>query len=171
MRTHQKSAYVPRPKAVLARHLSRVYSDILSQTRTLSEFDPAECDRREVILIQSVTRLRAGSASQDDVGELIDAANLAGFRIDNGEDFQQAGLTIFAAKTALQSLAETHETTGRFIARAHELSSLADFVDYYMAMMRASNAQEWHLARAKLIAAYQDMNIQNSAIPTPKETL
>ena len=152
-----RAPYIPpraRPDPVSIRHATLVMSDTLSKRRTLAEFDPAECDRREQILLNALEALRKGEATDDHIGEIIDAANLAAFRMDDG-DFRQAEKTIWAAKECLNSLNETHRVKGRYIAHSFELDSLTAFIGVYMDMMRASNAKEWHLARAKLIAEYQ----------------
>lgn len=139
--------------ALMQRHQA-AFTGALTQRVLLGTSAPLECAKRENDLRVALATLRDGTTTPTIQGDLIDAANIAGFRLDNGVDFQDAALIIMGAKAATESLYDTYEAHGRYIPRAHELNLLEEFIDVYMTMMRNSTLKEWNAAQQKLIDVY-----------------
>ena len=137
-------------------HQIAVFSRTVSKALTLGVGNPDECAARVTSLSNAVNEIALTTNDQRGFGNLIDAANLAGFRMDDG-DFVEADLVVRGTKEALNSLAETYKTHGRYIAHSHELNLLNAFVAHYATMMRNSTQLEWDTARGKLHKAYRKM--------------
>jgi hypothetical protein len=128
-------------------------SEALSINRTVADCAPGEQAARINALRNAVHHLSLGTCTGKMMADLIDAANIAGFRLDDG-DFAEAMPAIRAAKAAVESLYETWAQHGRYIAHSFELSNLQNFIDYYETMMQNSTPKEWNTAQRKMEAAY-----------------
>ncbi len=128
-------------------------SEALSVNRTLADCAPGEQAIRINALRDAVDHLRRGTCTGAMMADLIDAANIAGFRLDDG-DFAEAVLAVRASKAAVESLYETWMEHGRYIPRSFELSNLVAFIYHYEIMMQNSTSKEWNTAQRKMEAAY-----------------
>lgn len=147
--------------ALMQRHQA-AFTGALTKRVLLGTSAPIECAKRENELRLALATLRDGTTTPTIQGDLIDAANIAGFRLDDG-DFQEAALLIKGAKAATESLYDTYEEHGRYIPRAHELNLLEEFIDVYMTMMRNSTLKEWNTAQQKLIDVYNAIQKEKAA--------
>ena len=131
-------------------------SEVLSVNRTVADCAPAEQALRINALRDAVQYLRLGQCTQQMMAELIDAANIAGFRLDDG-DFADATLSVRAAKAAVESLYEKFEQHQRYIPHSYEISNLLNFIEHYDVMMQNSTPKEWNTAQRKMETAYSRM--------------
>ena len=128
-------------------------SEVLSVNRTVADCAPAEQALRINALHFAVEQLRQGKCTDKQMADLIDAANIAGFRLDDG-DFSDAALAVRGAKAAVESLYDTRVQHGRYIAHSFEITNLRDFINHYEIMMQNSTPKEWNTAQRKMEAAY-----------------
>ena len=91
-RSHKR--YIPRPVSV---------NPILSVLGQRDVVSATECDERELQLRGALESLRANAATDGSMDHLIDAANVAGARLADG-DFEEASEYIRDAKRALDAL-------------------------------------------------------------------
>lgn len=145
----------PTRGAAIARGIAAL-SEVLSVNRTIEHCAPGEQAMRIQQLNDAVEALRTGTCTEHMMGHLIDAANIAGFRLDDG-DFSEAANNVRAAKAAIESLHETWQANTRYIAHSHEINNLRAFIEDYDTMMRNSTPKEWNTAQRKLIATYDQM--------------
>jgi len=159
-KAHIKSQAAKRV-ALIQRHTA-AFTGALTKRILLAHSAPAQCQERENELRLALATLRTGTSTPAIQGDLIDAANIAGFRLDDG-DFQEAALLIKGAKAATESLYDTYEEHGRYIPRAHELNLLEEFIDVYTTMMRNSTLKEWNTAQQKLVDVYDAIQKEKAA--------
>lgn len=131
-------------------------SEVLSVNRTVADCAPGEQAARVNALREAVDHLQIGECTKKQMADLIDAANIAGFRLDDG-DFPDADLAVRGAKAAVESLYDTLVQHGRYIAHGFELSNLRNFIAHYEIMMQNSTPKEWNTAQRKMEAAYARM--------------
>jgi hypothetical protein len=148
----RKPTQRPPRRETIARGIAAL-SEVLSVNRTVADCAPGEQALRIESLRHAVDQLSEGQCTEKMMADLIDAANIAGFRLDDG-DFQEATLPVRAAKAAVESLYETHQANGRYIAHSFELNNLRDFINHYEIMMQNSTPKEWNTAQRKMEAAY-----------------
>ena len=148
----RKRAHNPSRRATLANGIAAL-SEVLSVNRTLVDCAPGEQAARIDALRDAVDHLTRGTCTGTMMADLIDAANIAGFRLDDG-DFAEAALTVRASKAAVESLYETWQEHGRYIPHSFEISNLRAYIDHYEIMMQNSTPKEWNTAQRKMEAGY-----------------
>lgn len=157
--THQ--AKRPTRRDTLVKGLAAL-SEVLSVNRTVADCAPGEQALRIEALRTAVKHFGLGQCTQQMMADLIDAANIAGFRLDDG-DFADAALSVRAAKAAVESLYEKFEQHERYIPHSFELSNLTDFINHYEIMMQNSTPKEWNTAQRKMEAAYSRIQSEGVA--------
>lgn len=137
-------------------------SEVLSVNRSIADCAPGEQAARIQGLRDAVEALGKGKCTPEQMGDLIDAANIAGYRVDTG-DFPESVLPVRAAKAACESLYETLVDKRRYIAHSFELNNLRHFINHYEAMMQNSTTKEWNTAQRKLVTTYSRMRREGVA--------
>lgn len=144
----RRRAFPPPRRDMLKKGIAAL-SDVLSINRSVADCAPAEQALRINALHFAVKQLREGKCTGEQMADLIDAANIAGFRLDDG-DFADAALAVRGAKAAVESLYDTRVQHGRYIAHSFELTNLRDFINHYEIMMQNSTPKEWNIAQRKM---------------------
>lgn len=139
-----------------------VLTEVLSVNRTVADCAPGEQAARVDALRNAVDHLTLGVCTREMMADLIDAANIAGFRLDNG-DFPEATIAVRAAKAAVESLYEPLESKGRYVAHSFELNNLRDFINHYEIMMQNSTPKEWNTAQRKMAVAFSRIQREGAA--------